>query len=217
MKRGETYWVIIGASCLLVGFRPYAFEPAVAKVALNMAKEVNRSGEMTPMKRVWWPVGGRRKGSRFMHVFKNVVLAACLALPVCASAQAAGYQVSVIGDAANFVGCLALNETAGVGFLAVGDSVALLANSKSLKIAKGDNVSGKWSVDGGAATLYSAKSDTLNTVTIDVPNDAEAVAALTTGKMLAVTNGSNSANFDLEGSGEAFVNLISCMMTKSAQ
>lgn len=151
-----------------------------------------------------------------MHVLKKVALVACFALPLCQPAKAAGYQVSVIGDAANFVGCLALNEEVGIGFLAVGDSVALLGNSKALKIAKGDAVSGKWSVDGGTATAYSAKADTLNTVTIDVPNDAESVAALTTGKMLTVSNGSNVAKFALDGSGEAFANLVSCMMTKSA-
>ena len=151
-----------------------------------------------------------------MPVFKKDILAVCLALPLGASAQAAGYQVSVMGDAANFVGCLALNESVGIGFLAVGDSVALLGNSKALKIAKGDAVSGKWSVDGGTATAYSAKADTLNTVTIDVPNDAEAVAALTSGKLLTVSNGSNTAKFDLDGSGEAFANLVSCMVTKSA-
>ena len=151
-----------------------------------------------------------------MPVVRKAILAACVILPFGASAQAAGYQVSVIGDAANFVGCLALNESVGIGFLAVGDSVALLGNSKALKIAKGDTVSGKWSVDGRAATIYSAKTDTLNTVTIDVPNDAEAVAALTTGKMLTISNGGNTAKFDLEGSGEAFANLVSCMVTKSA-
>lgn len=151
-----------------------------------------------------------------MSVFKKAAIAALLVLPLCNPAVAASYQVSVIGDAANFVGCLALNETVGIGFLAVGDSVALLGTSKALKIAKGDAVSGKWSVDGGTATNFSAKADTLNTVTIDVPNDAEAVAALTTGKMLTVSNGANTAKFELDGAADAFAGLIACMTTKSA-
>lgn len=150
-----------------------------------------------------------------MHAFTKVALAVCLAMNFCQSAQAAGYQVSVIGDATNFTGCLALNETAGVGFLAVGDSVALLGNSNALKIAKGDTVAGKWSVDGGTPNAYSSKADSANTVTIDVPNDAAAVASLTTGKVLTVSSGSNTAKFDLDGAAEAFTNLVSCMMTKS--
>ena len=151
-----------------------------------------------------------------MHVFKKAALAALLCLPIIAPAQAAGYQVSVLGDAANFIGCLAINETTGVGFLAVGDSVALLGNSKELKVSKGDTVAGSWSVDGGDSTHFSSKADSVNTATIDVPNDANAVVALTTGSALTIKTGSKVAKFDLDGAGEAFANLVSCMTTKKA-
>ena len=151
-----------------------------------------------------------------MQTLQKSAVAALLSLLVTASAQAGGYQVTVIGDAANFVGCLAINETTGVGFLAVGDTVALLGNAKSLKLSKGDAVSGTWSVDGGEATKFSSKADSANTVTIDVPNDAGAVAALTAGNALTIRAGSSTAKFDLDGSGEAFAALISCMTTKTA-
>eukprot|EP01037_Dinobryon_pediforme_P005510 gene5510-5564_t len=157
-----------------------------------------------------------QKGSYFMQVLKSAILTAAVVLAFGAPVKAAGYQLSVIGDAKNFMGCLAVNEDTGLGFMAVGDSVALLGNAKALKIAKGSKVAGQWSVDGAAPTAYAGTSDTLNTVTIDVPKDAEAVAALTTGKTLSISNGSNVAKFDLEGSGEAFSNLVSCMVTKSA-
>lgn len=151
-----------------------------------------------------------------MLLFKKFALAALLCLPLALSAQAAGYQVSVIGDATNFTGCLAINEASGLGFVAVGDSVALLANSKALKISKGDTVTGTWAVDAGEATKFSSKADSDNIATIGVPNDAASVAALTTGSALTIMAGSNVAKFDLEGSGQAFVGLISCMTTKTA-
>ena len=151
-----------------------------------------------------------------MHLFKKPALAALLCLPLIAPAQAAGYQVSVLGDAANFIGCLAINETTGVGFLAVGDTVAVLGNSKALKVSKDDTVAGSWSVDGGDATKFSSKADSMNTVTIDVPNDTTSVVALTTGSALTITAGSDVVKFDLEGAGEALVNLVSCMTTKTA-
>lgn len=151
-----------------------------------------------------------------MPMLKKFVLAALLCLPLTLQAHAAGYQVSVLGDTTNFIGCLAINETTGVGFLAVGDSVALLANAKALKVEKGDTVSGTWSVDTGDTMKFSSKADSANTVTIDVPNDTASVTALTTGSALTVRAGNNMAKFDLEGSGEAFVNLVSCMTTKTA-
>lgn len=151
-----------------------------------------------------------------MNELKKSVLAAVLCLPFSVSTKAAAYQVTVMGDAANFIGCLAINEATGVGFIAVGDTVALLGTSKELKVNQGDAVAGSWSVDGGDVTTFASKANSANTVTIDVPNDAVAVAALTTGKVLTVKTGGNLAKFDLDGSTGAFVNLVSCMTTKTA-
>lgn len=151
-----------------------------------------------------------------MKLFKTAAVAALLSLPLIAPAKAAGYEISVIGDATNFIGCLAINETTGVGFLAVGDSLALLGNAKALKVSKGDSVSGTWSVDTGDIRKFSSKADSDNTVTIDVPNEAAAITSLTTGTALTVRAGNNMAKFDLVGAGDAFTGLVTCMTTKAA-
>lgn len=141
------------------------------------------------------------------------LIAALLALPLCATVvQAAGYQISTIGDGSNFVGCLAQNETAGVGFLAVGATVAMFGNTAKFPFAKGDAVTGSWSIDGGTTYPFSSKADSPHTVTIEVPNTAEAVTSLVTGKNLAVTANNISSAFDLDGAGKAFNDLSECMI-----
>lgn len=147
-----------------------------------------------------------------MHPSKSLI-AALLVLPFSTTiVHAAAYQISTIGEGSGFVGCLAQNETAGVGFLAVGATVALFGNTAKFPFAKGDTVAGSWSVDGGTAYPFSSKADSPHTVTIDVPNTAEAVTSLVSGKKLAVTANSIAAAFDLDGAGQAFNDLSECMV-----
>jgi hypothetical protein len=132
------------------------------------------------------------------------------------AASAADFAVIPLKDGDTFNGCLAQNIDAGVGLLAVGDKVVLFANSSKFTIAKGDDVKGSWSVDGGTATDFSSTADTAATATLDVPNTTEAVTALTSGKTLTVTANSASADFPLEGMEKAFMGLTECMQTQKA-
>ena len=151
----------------------------------------------------------------FKHtLFAAVALAGAssFALP----ALAADYSVEPLKDGKTFMGCLAQNQDAGVGFLAVGNSVALFATSAKFGIAKGAAVKGTWSVDGAAPADFANPANSANVATIDVPNTAEAVTALTTGKALDVTANGKHVTFDLTGSGQAFSDLITCMSENGA-
>ncbi|WFS00593.1 hypothetical protein [Rhizobium tumorigenes] len=141
---------------------------------------------------------------------------ALVALLLSGAADAADFAVMPLKDGDSFTGCLAQNIDAGVGLLAVGDKVVLFANSPKFTIAKGEEVKGTWSVDGGASTDFSSTADTDATATIDVPNTTEAVTALTTGKTLAVKANTNSVEFPLEGVEKAFMGLTECMQTQKA-
>ena len=144
----------------------------------------------------------------------TMALAAVLLTTV--AAQAADFSVTPLKDGDTFTGCLAQNTATGVGFLAVGDKVVLFANSSKFTFAKGDQVTGSWSVDGGTATNFSSSADTAATATIDVPNTAEAVMALTSGKSLKLTANSATVDFSLEGGEKAFMGLTECMTTQAA-
>lgn len=133
-----------------------------------------------------------------------------------ASVDAADFSVTPLKDGDNFTGCLAQNTATGVGFLAVGHKVILFANSSKFTFAKGDQVTGSWSIDGGTATDFSSTADTAATATIDVPNTTEAVMALTGGKSLSLTADSTTAEFSLEGVEKAFMSLTDCMTTQAA-
>ena len=146
--------------------------------------------------------------------FSAMTIAAVLLSGVAASA--ADFTVTPLKDGDSFTGCLAQNIDAGVGLLAVGDKVVLFANSAKFTIAKGDDVKGSWSVDGGAATDFSSTADTAETATVDVPNTTEAVMALTSGKTLTVKASSASVDFPLEGMEKAFMGLSECMQTQNA-
>ncbi|MBB6487078.1 hypothetical protein [Rhizobium lusitanum] len=133
-----------------------------------------------------------------------------------ASVDAADFSITPLKDGDSFTGCLAQNSATGVGFLAVGDKVVLFANSSKFTFAKGDQVTGSWSVDGGAATNFSSTADTAATATIDVPNTTEAVTALTSGKALSLTANSTTVDFSLDGGEKAFMGLTECMTTQAA-
>ena len=146
------------------------------------------------------------------------ILSATLAVALLSSgaAHAGDYKVTTLDDKGAFVGCLAQNETAGVGFLAVGSTVVLFGNSPTFPIAVGDAVSGKWSVDGKAPLDFSSKADSAHTATLDVPNTTDAVTSLTTGKELVINANGTEAKFSLTGAGQAFTDLITCMQTQKA-
>lgn len=133
-----------------------------------------------------------------------------------ASVDAADFSVTPLKDGDTFTGCLAQNPATGVGLLAVGDKVVLFANSSKFTFAKGDQVTGSWSIDGGTATNFSSTADTAATATIDVPNTTEAVMALTSGKSLSLTANSTTADFSLAGGEKAFMGLSECMATQAA-
>lgn len=152
-----------------------------------------------------------------MGTFHRILSTTAAALLLSAGHAVAGdYKVTTIDNNGTFVGCLAQNETAGVGFLAVGSSVVLFGNSTKFPIAAGDAVSGKWSVDGKAPLEFSSKADSAHTATLDVPNTTEAVTALTTGQELVITANGTQATFSLTGASQAFTDLIACMQTQKA-
>jgi hypothetical protein len=132
-------------------------------------------------------------------------------------AQAADFSVEALRDGGSFIGCLAQNTRSGIGFLAVGDKVALFANAAKFPIEKGDQVKGSWSVDDGFEAEFASTADSAHTATIDVPNTSEAVLALTSGKELNVTANGVEGQFPLAGAKQAFTDLIACVEKEGAQ
>ena len=150
------------------------------------------------------------------NIAKLLSAASITMMVFCAAAQADSYKITAIDNNGTFAGCLAQNEAAGLGVVAVGSDVAVLAESKTFGFAEGAAVSGSWSVDGGRSTDFSSKANHAGIATLDVPNSPEAVTALTTGRQLEVTANGTKARFDLSGTGEAFNALVQCMQTKKA-
>ncbi len=134
-----------------------------------------------------------------------------------AATRAADFGVTPMTDGDTFIGCLAQNNHTGIGYLAVGDKLALFANADAFAITKGERVNGTWSVDGAAAAEFSSTADSDKTVTIDVPNDAAAVTALTSGKELTVTANGIDVILPLTGTEEAFAALTTCMKENGAE
>jgi hypothetical protein len=132
-------------------------------------------------------------------------------------AHAADFSVEPLKDGDAFIGCLAQNTQSGIGFLAVGDKVALFANTARFPFEKGDEVKGSWSVDDGDEAEFSSTADSAHTATIDVPNTSEAVLALTSGKELNVTANGVEGQFPLAGAKQAFTDLIACVEKEGAQ
>ena len=128
------------------------------------------------------------------------------------SAQAAEFTVQPLKDASGAVtGCLAQDAKGEVGFLAVDSKVELFAHNVAFSIAKGAAVTGTYAVDGAKPVSFSSKADTANTATIDVPDDAEGVAALVSGNRLTVTANGTTARFDIANTAQAFSGLVQCM------
>ena len=133
------------------------------------------------------------------------------------AAHAADFEVSKIGDPGKYTGCLAINATGSLGYVAVGDQVGMLVTSPAFALAKGAKGSGTWSIDGAKPEPFTTTVNTANTVTIDVPNSAEAITALTTGKTLTVVANGKTASTPLDGTAQAFTSLIGCMGEIEAQ
>ncbi|KQP94709.1 hypothetical protein ASF60_00380 [Methylobacterium sp. Leaf113] len=133
-----------------------------------------------------------------------------------ALASAGRYEITTIGEGADFTGCMALNEPAGLALVAVGPSLGLIATSAKFPFPKGSAVAGAWTVDGAGATDFAAKIDTARTVSIDVPNTVEAVTRLTAGKSLVIQANGIAVPFALGPMQQAFTDLSTCMGTKKA-
>jgi len=126
------------------------------------------------------------------------------------------YVVTPVKNGAGVVaGCQAVNEDAGIGLLAVGSSVLLSVQSSTFPFGETDKVEGTWAVDGGAPVAFTSDGGGENMVGIMVPNTAQAVGALTSGKTLQVVAKGIKANFNLAGMSDAFSGLLSCMSAAS--
>jgi hypothetical protein len=152
-----------------------------------------------------------------MHKITVVALTFTTALLSDTLANAADFSVEPLKDGESFIGCLAQNTQSGIGFLAVADKVALFANTARFPIEKGDEVKGSWAVDHGDEAEFSSTADSAHTATIDVPNTPEAVAALTSGKVLRVKATGVEGTFPLAGTEQAFTDLIACMQKEGAE
>lgn len=127
------------------------------------------------------------------------------------AAQAADFEITKIGDPGKYTGCIATNAAGSLGYLAVGDKVAMFVTAPAFALAKGANASGTWSIDGAKPEPFAATANGANTVTIDVPNSAEAVMALTTGTTVTVVANGKTVKAPLDGTAQAFTALIGCM------
>ena len=128
-------------------------------------------------------------------------------------ARAAGYDVTTIGEGADFKGCIATNADNSLGVLAAGSTVALIAKPAGLAVAEGSRVAGTWAVDDGATVPIDATTDGANTVSLAVPNTSEAVRGLTTGKTLRMTVNGAGFSLPLGDMTQAFTSLSECMAT----
>ena len=145
--------------------------------------------------------------------------AALLAVLLTATpALAADYAILPVKDNAGKVtACQAVNAPAGLSLLAAGDRVLLFAQSARFHTAATDTVKGTWSIDGATPAAFTSDGGGENMVAFDVPNTAEAVMALTTGKQLKVAAKGIEASYDLAGTAEAFQGLLGCLSEAESQ
>ena len=123
----------------------------------------------------------------------------------------ADYEISPMGEPGAYTGCLAIDSEAEMGFVAVGQSVAVLAYSKLLRLRVGDEVNGTWTVDDSTARKLDRKTSTADTVTADLPATRETLALLGNGKTFSVTIGATDVEWSLAGSAKALKDLGACM------
>ena len=140
------------------------------------------------------------------------VVVASATLLAAAPAAAAGYAIRPVKNADGQVtACQAINPVTGIVFIAAGDRVLLFAPSASFHTAEPDTVDGTWSVDGSTPADFTSDGGGENMVAFDVPNSADAVGRLTSGKQLRVSAKGVVATYDLLGTSEAFQGLIKCL------
>ncbi len=142
-----------------------------------------------------------------------LVAAAATLLTLNGAAHAAGYDVTPIGEGADFKGCIATNADNSLGVLAVGSTVTLIAKPAGLAVAEGGKVIGTWAVDDAATIPIDATADGANTVSLPVPNTSEAVRGLTTGRTLRMTVNGAGFTLPLGDMTQAFTSLGECMTT----
>ena len=141
-----------------------------------------------------------------------LALALALALtPLCTTAYAAGFETMPIGDKGAYVGCIAANGDTSVAFAAVGPHLALLLQSKELRLRKGDAVDGTWSIDGSKERSLDDKTDTANTVGVTL-SDAT-LAQVMKGSTISATLGATEVEWSLAGTQQAVLELATCMNT----
>jgi len=143
----------------------------------------------------------------------GVGLVAVVAAVIAATpARAAEYAIKPVKNADGQVAaCQAINPATGIVFMAAGDRVLLFASSASFHTAEADTVTGTWSVDGSTPVDFTSEGGGENMVAFDVPNSADAVATLTSGKQLKISAKGVDATYDLSGTSEAFTGLIKCL------
>ena len=127
------------------------------------------------------------------------------------AAHAAGFTVEPIGEPGKYVGCVAVDGETEMGFVGVGQTVAVLAHSKLLRLRKGDAVDGTWNVDGGAEHKLDAKTDTADTVSAEMPASKATLTLLGNGNTFSVTVGATDVEWSLAGSSKALQDLGACM------
>ncbi|MBC7801622.1 MAG: hypothetical protein H7Z10_13455 [Gemmatimonadaceae bacterium] len=140
-----------------------------------------------------------------------IFAAAFLALPVFASAHAAGFVIEPIGQPGEVAGCVAINAETEVGLVAVDQTLVLIMTSELLRLRKGDAVDGTWQVDNSKERRLDVKTDTVNTVSVELPASKENFALLANGNTVTVTMGATSVEWGLDGSRKALVDLGTCM------
>ncbi len=139
---------------------------------------------------------------------RPTLIAAALLLTT--TAQAA-YKIEPIGEPGAHKGCIAIDGETELGFVAAGQSLAILVHSELLRLRKGDPVDGTWNVDGGKEYKLDASTDTANTVSADVPQTKPMFDLLRDGNTLNVTLGATNVEWSLAGSSKALQELGACM------
>ena len=140
-----------------------------------------------------------------------LVVAAVASLAVAASAHAATYDIQPLNDDGKFLGCMALNQADGVVLLAVENGLAVLVTSPAFKVAKGDAVSGTWSIDDSKSRPLSERANGDGTVSIDLALTKADFAMLGDGEELEVKLGKVTKTFSLAGSSKGLAGLSACM------
>lgn len=142
-----------------------------------------------------------------------LAIAAFLLLPL-AGAMAAGktgYDVQPIKSEGKFIGCMAMNEDTGLTFVGTAETFSVMMTAKDFKVAKGDPVSGTWTIDGGKERALGIKADGPSTVSADFEATMANIKPFMDGTEVTVALGKNTIEFDLSGSMSAMNELNACM------